>query len=254
MPSTSPVRTGILVCTLLGCSKTDGAKSPSDFAEAPHQPSANVSWSAKLFELFAPIAIDVKDSSSLNPQLDREWEDSFTVTNGSQTTNVTTCRSLLDLADGYEPAAPEFEVFQGRKARCRALALVASARPPKDSFVRGFVLDGETPERLPAGFAMSISPDDERRIAYATQRGQRWRDVEDVKLVSQASSDEARYADQTAEQILVILARGDFDGDGCEDVLLLGEGRLPEGSYEGTRVFLVTQTSAESPLTLLQWP
>ena len=118
MPSTSPVRTGILVCTLLGCSKTDGAKSPSDFAEAPHQPSANVSWSAKLFELFAPIAIDVKDSSSLNPQLDREWEDSFTVTNGSQTTNVTTCRSLLDLADGYEPAAPEFEVFQGRKARC----------------------------------------------------------------------------------------------------------------------------------------
>ena len=75
----------------------------------------DVSWSAKLFETFAPLTVDVRDARSLNAQLDRKWDDGFTVSNGSQTTEVASCRSLLDLADAYEPAAPVHETFQDRK-------------------------------------------------------------------------------------------------------------------------------------------
>ena len=144
--------------------------------------------------------------------------------------------------------------FDGRKVRCRALALVASAKPAKNSFVHGFVLDDSAPHRLPAGLAMDISPDDEQHVAIATKVGQRWRDVEEVKLVSRTSPDEAKYADETSEQNLILFARGDFDGDGLEDLLVLSEGRLPEGSYEATRLFLITQTATESQLTLLPTP
>ena len=96
----------------------------------------------------------------LKAQLDRKWDDSVTVTNGSQTTKVCSCRTLLDLPDAYEPAGPEFEIFKNRKARCRALALVAIAKPAKRSFVRKFVLDDGAPSQLPAGLAMNISSDD----------------------------------------------------------------------------------------------
>ena len=72
--------------------------------------------------------------------------------------------------------------------------------------------------------------------------------------MSQTPPEEATYADETARQHLVLLARGDFDGDGFEDLLLLSEGQLPEGSYEATRLFLVTQTAAEAQLTLLPAP
>jgi hypothetical protein len=243
----------VLACT--GATPVGAAHvEPHEATPNPNHQALHVSWSPKLFELFAPMAVDVKDADAPKAQLDRKWEDRFTVTNGSQTTEVTSCRSLLDLADAYEPAAPEFEIFQGRKARCRALSLVANAKPARNSLVRGFVLDDSAPARLPAGLAMNISPDDERRIAEATKRGQRWRDLEEVKLVSRTSPEEATYADETSKQNLVLLAHGDFNGDGFEDLLVLSEGRLPEGSYEATRLFVVTQTATEQQLALLPTP
>jgi hypothetical protein len=93
---------------------------------------------------------------------------------------------------------------------------------------------------------MNISHDDERRITEASKLGQRWSDVEEAKLVSRTSSEEATYVDDTSKQRLVLLAQGDSNGDGLEDLLVLSEGRLPEGSYEATRLFAITQTAADS--------
>lgn len=244
---------GVLACA--GAAAGGAAQGdPLDVTPNAAQQAFDVSWSPKLLELFAPMAVDVKGTNGLQAQLDRQWEDSFVVSNGSQTTVVTSCRSLLDLPDAYEPAAPEFEIFQGRKVRCRALALVANAMPARTSFVRGFVLDDRAPGRLPAGLAMNISPDDEQRIAEATKLGQRWRDLEEVELASQTSREEATYADETSKQSLAILARGDLNGDGLDDLLVLSEGRLPEGSYEATRLFVVTQTAESSQLMLAPTP
>ena len=58
-------------------------------------------------------------------------------------------------------------------------------------------------------------------------------------------------ADDTSKQHLIRLARGDFKATAGKTMLLPSEGRLPEGSYTATRLFLVTQTSAEAPLALL---
>lgn len=79
------------------------------------QQALQVSWSPKLFDIFAPMIVDLEDTTALKAQLDRPWEDSLGVTTGSQTTEVTSCHSLLDLPDAYEPAGTEFEIFQGPK-------------------------------------------------------------------------------------------------------------------------------------------
>jgi hypothetical protein len=43
-----------------------------------------------------------------------------------------------------------------------------------------------------------------------------------------------------------VLGKGDVNGDGVEDLLLLSRGRLTEGSLKSTRLLVLTQESAEA--------
>ena len=55
---------------------------------------------------------------------------------------------------------------------------------------------------------------------------------------------QARYGADTSEQNLLIFGQGDVNGDGYEDLLVLSRGRLTEGSWKSTRLFVLTQQRA----------
>ena len=256
--------TALVLLTGPACSVTHGdpsrqvnVRAPTSFpsegvadeALASGSPYA-VTWSHQLLQFLSPAGENASDA--LEASLDRTWDDAFELTNGSQNAEAHTCRQLLAVDETYEPVRSwEFAVFQDRRARCRAVTLVARAKPSRASALRQFELDGEAPQRLPAALALVVSPDDEQRVDQATTEGKPWNAVEDVHLVSRVSPEEARYGDGISEQDIVVLARGDFDDDGSEDLLLLSHGWLREGSYSVTRLFLVSRELSAKVARLL---
>ena len=51
---------------------------------------------------------------------------------------------------------------------------------------------------------------------------------------------------------LSIYGRGDFDGDGIEDVLVRRDGFAQGGSYQEFGLFLLTRTAAGAPFKVLR--
>jgi len=209
-----------------------------------------VTWNPTLLESVGPEASPTPALSTLDERLSQAWDTPIPVTNGGRTVEVGSCRALLELDDAYEPVVlSDFNFYQSRKANCRAAALLARARPSKSSFVRAFSLDAEAPRRLPATLAWGMSQDYEQRIAEASAHGKSWNDIEAVRLLQQVSRDEARYDVDGARQTLTIEGRGDVDGDGIEDLVLLTQGSLTEGTLKRSKVFLLTRKSdGDQPL------
>jgi hypothetical protein len=244
--------TVMAVALTSACGNAQSGVSPHTAAEtrgsqqAPKEYAVN--WSPSLLEFIGHPAPADGQQSALEARLGQAWEDALQLTNGQRTVEARSCRALLDLDGTYETVVPsEFNVYQDLEAQCRAAALLVRAQPSKTSFVHGFALDAQAPNRLPAALAFTVSPEDEQRVSQASARGESWSAVEDVHLLEQASADEARFGANASEQHLTIVGHGDVNGDGVEDLLLLSRGRLTEGSLKGTRLLLLTQGSDKVP-------
>ena len=53
-------------------------------------------------------------------------------------------------------------------------------------------------------------------------------------------------------QELALVAKGDFNGDGIEDMLITSRDSVEGGSYRAIRLFLLTRISASSAITVLR--
>jgi hypothetical protein len=240
----------LAVLATVACGPAATEVPPHTAAEAKEPPAPGeypVTWQPSLLELTGPQPPGGSPQRVLEARLSQEWDDALQLTNGKRTLDARSCRSLLDLDGTYETVVPsQYDVYLDRDAECRAAALLVRAQPSKSSFIHGFALDAQAPNRLPARLAFTVSPEDEERVSQATARGEPWSAVEDVRLAAQPSSSEARYEANASEQTLTVLGQGDVNGNGVEDLLLLSRGRLTEGSLKSTRLLVLTQESAEA--------
>jgi hypothetical protein len=211
-----------------------------------------VRWEPTLLDFIGSDAAVDQRQSTLATVLAQQWESGLQLASGQRTVEVSTCRALLDLDNTYEPVVPsQGYIHQYRREQCRAGELVVHGQPARTSFLRDFTLDAQAPKRLPAAFAFSVSPQDAERVSEATGEGQPWTAVEDVHLLEQTSPRDALYGDNASEQRIVIAARGDFSGDGIDDLLLLSSGHLTHGSLKSTRLFLLTLDQPDEPILRL---
>jgi len=172
--------------------------------------------------------------------------------------NCNTRRHLFE--EGYSAEAPEryFEVYLW--AMCDALDKLMTAKPADRSFVRNFVFDRNALDLLPAIVGGAESCGFLCRLKWANERGDTWTQLEDSLFkqharedISMSISGQTRSIevedDKTAtilfeyvEEIpveetkttiwsysvdrnpLEILAYGDFNEDGLEDMLMRRQG------------------------------
>lgn len=135
---------------------------------------------------------------------------------------------------------------------CRATQLMQTAKKAERSFLEVIHFDENLPKLLPKAIAMVISGSERARID-ADKSIKSWNDVNPIIKVEKLGPFQARYHDDSGgRQELALVAKGDFDGDGTEDMLITSRNNVEGGSYFAIRLFLLTLVSASSAITVLR--
>lgn len=183
--------------------------------------------------------------------LSEPWPDAIEVRSQSADTDqppvlLASCRDYLDVADlevrPFAGGGGMFAIFQAHALECQALALTRDARPAAVSHLRTLAFDETLPDHVPWQVAMIVSSAEAGRIAAARPRAS-WRQVlfDPLTEVSSCGPHCGHYGDPVQEQWVSLVARGDFDGDGIEDLLLRSSDAAKGGSYRAVRMLLVTR-------------
>ena len=204
----------------------------------------------------APMAGD-----GIQELLSRPWLDAIDV-QGEATAGARTPRTLESCADYLDVAdlrvrpiegGTTWVIFQARALHCQAMTLALAARPATISHLRPFAFDESLPDGLPWQVAMIISGAEAERIATGRPDAT-WRQAlfEPLTEFSSCGTHCARYGDPGQEQTLRLLARGDFNGDGIEDMLLVSFDAVRGGSYRAERMLLLTRRQPQGKVELIR--
>lgn len=166
------------------------------------------------------------------------------------------CSNYLKVADlRVRPVAGGNvgEIFQARALECHAAALTLAAQPAVVSHVRPLAFNEDLPDQLPWQVAMIVSGAETARIAHERPLAT-WSQalLEPITGFSPCGQYCGTYRDLSQEQTVRLLARGDFDGDGIEDVLVSSWDVALGGSYRATRVLLLTRREPDGKIEMLR--
>jgi hypothetical protein len=211
-------------------------------------------WWSPILELDSLDAIDARLAREL-------WEgDSeglpLIKSDGDTLTEVraVNCVELERLAEeGYEGRGSHgYWLRQYQQAVCGAIALLKQAAPARESFLRDFRLDEDAIHVLPAMVDISPSCDMFCRQRVANERRIPLSVFEPVFRVTVTSDEEIEIRTVGFETDLTILARGDFNADGLDDMLVLASGGATEGTGAWADIFLLTREATGAVLTVLE--
>lgn len=208
---------------------------------SPSAPLLPVVWSARL---------QLPSLDALPARLSRPFEHSVTVRKDQQTAAISNCAAYLaETRKGFRASNDQdLRRLQFVGADCRALDLLAAARPARRSALAGAVLD---PRFLPPVLSFLPSAESRKRALADQSKGLSWKDSEpDIKV---SSSGPDLTAVETATGLVRIewCARGDFNGDGVEDLLVRVASSARQGTYARIRLFLLTRSTPREVLRVL---
>jgi len=198
--------------------------------------------------------VQVHDLSEVQALLDKPWDFSYKLTNlqTQQVFNADRCSQILPVISHVETYRPyESRSFMYLTAMCLAAESIANARPARHSALSTFKLDANLPLYLPKNLALIISTSEWKEIAKNNDIVS-WAQTETVNFVSKDGKYKAKYAMVGAYQEVSLIARGDFNHDGIEDLLLFAQGHVVGGTYAAHRLFWVTKKNTNSRITLIR--
>lgn len=212
-------------------------------------------WWAPELGLSSLAAIDWKLDQRVEP---------FTLADGQGVTMVKedggrteqkqafTCREFLALYDQHFSPADNYQNSRegGFRARCIPLRVLQKAQPSRESFVRNFHWTSDALGELPVLF---LPVERESAAEAASREGKTWKEYEPTAKVVKADGNTLEVDVPDAWQCsLVVVARGDFNADGVEDLLVQGYRQAVEGTYKEFPIFVLTRLKGDSRLRLVQ--
>ncbi len=163
------------------------------------------------------------------------------------------CESLIRLSEAGYSALGNINIKPQilNLAYCRTIAMLARANPASVSYLRGLKLNAGALEYLPA--LVDLYPSCEF-ICYAIAANERaipFTKFETPLVVDVVSDDEMVVWTTGWMVILSIVARGDFNADGVDDMLLLANTGATEGTYGASRLYLMTRDAPGAVLRVI---
>ncbi|MEE8536161.1 MAG: hypothetical protein V3S45_08930, partial [Kiloniellales bacterium] len=199
---------------------------------SPDEPPYPVWWSPVL-ELESLDAIDARLERLIWP----DYEEGLLFYSGSGANLVeawaNSCASLKKLTEAgyFGGGSPGIWLQHYQLSLCEAIEALESAAPANVSFLRDFTFDVESVNHLPAMVNLSPSCDFICREMVANDKGIPLSRFDDVLLRQVISDTEIDIWTAAWQVRLTILARGDFNADGVDDMLVLSSGGATEGTY-----------------------
>ena len=176
---------------------------------------------------------------------------------------VRNCLNLRELAaEGYRPDAGEDAYMLGiQKTTCDALRMLKAAKPARLSYVRLFVLNGAALNHLPARIDPSIACRADGRLPGGDLSLMSWREFQGGVEVASGrpgplaitlrDDGEMTVRAGKAEVTFEILARGDLDGDGYEDLLMRVSRDVSRAAPGTAAVFMLTRDGPDGMLRVV---
>ncbi|MET0383795.1 MAG: hypothetical protein ABW032_10285 [Burkholderiaceae bacterium] len=152
------------------------------------------------------------------------------------------CKELLAArAGGASPLGDRaLGIERDEGAKCIALEQLSRVRPARSSHLAGFALPEAALADLPPTFATPFARQDDEDARAAEAQGRTLADVR-PGIVARSQDGLLVLRGDTWQTQMEVLARGDFDGGGVEELLIAAHDTAIEGTYDSTRLLLVTR-------------
>jgi hypothetical protein len=208
------------------------------------QPQQKIWWAKDL---------NLMNLSDIDQALGKPFDERISVASGSNQAQVGNCFDYLKYSDAGYKADSDFQMrmLESLGADCRALALLKDAAPARVSYLQDFRLDTSAPAMLPAQFAIIVSNEEQQSLAAAAHANKSWLEYQ-PKLKAEQANGRLTVDAAGMRGVLRLYARGDFNGDGVEDLLIREDYAALGGTYSGSRLFLLTRRRGERVLQVLK--
>jgi hypothetical protein len=137
---------------------------------------------------------------------------------------------------------------------CLVLRELQHAVPATVSHVRGLKWDEHILPLLPPQLAINISAESIRKAKSAATHGESWADFDKTATATVDGPDQIVVQGDRFVERLILWGRGDFNGDGIEDLLVQSLDTLTEGTYRNTRLFILTRKTLHGKLSVVKAP
>lgn len=196
--------------------------------------------------------LELASLAALPARLDRPFAEPVDMIKGDAHESAGNCTALMAArAHGASPAGDrDLAIERDEGAKCIALAQLSHARAPSAG-ARDFDLRTATAAQLPPTLATPFGKRDDQAARAAEDKGQTLKDYKPDVTV-QAEGGELVLKGDTWESRVEVLARGDFDGSGRDEMLLAAHDKATEGTFESTRLLLVARRAGGGALTTLK--
>lgn len=134
---------------------------------------------------------------------------------------------------------------------CQAAQEIIASQPAPQSYIPPKFIDENLPRLLPPEVAMVVSVEESKRL-LADKNNRSWRDINRIIKATVLDPDRARFTGEQGRQDIELVARGDFNGDGLEDVLFTSRDDVEGGTYSAVRLFQVTRRVPDGRYELIK--
>jgi hypothetical protein len=169
---------------------------------------------------------------------------------------VDNCEKLFSANEkSLGPIPIELSAYQYMALKCYIGKAISRAKSSKMSYVANWVLDKSTVKQLPPQLAFIISSDDQEAVGRAEARhdplGAMFPSA-NISLKAVKDNHHVVVDDGVSVQEMALVAKGDFNGDGVEDLLVSSENHLSGGRYRQYGLYVVTRLKKGGALTLVK--
>ncbi|MGR5137618.1 ATPase [Vibrio sp. ED002] len=169
------------------------------------------------------------------------------------TESVSNCKDLATAnSAGFTAAkAYEYGAFKAYLTQCQTWSEMAKLAASKRSYISKFKLDDSFPSLAPSALAFVISNESAEKAKTLST----WDEADHIQRTQVASQLRAEYFDATdGFQVITIVAKGDYNADGIEDIVITKENSVLSGSYSSSHGYVLTRMSEQSLFTVLaEW-
>lgn len=221
----------VILILITGCS----------FLSPENKSTFSVSWTGYTMGELLSDPFIIKDRKDIQRAINAPWYAEITILENSKEILLGNCKNYLSVAIDTLQTLRGNEIYPFRELAmmCRTSELLLNATPPVKSNINSNFINKHLPKKLPKEIAFQTSTvETEESMLDSTKKY--WGDVNQNLKFQALSKGKAKYFDAAGSQTISIIARGDFNGDGLEDILLTSQDEVNGGSYSNLRLFALT--------------